>query len=133
MITGFTGTRAGMNQAQKDLVKVFLEMHKPEAVIHGDCIGADKDFDDICAGLGIMRYCCPCNLTAQRAFTDAIEWQPPKPPLERNHDIVDASNELFACPKEMREVLRSGTWATIRYARRMEKTTYVFYRDGSHE
>ena len=133
MITGFTGTRAGMNQAQKDLVRVFLEMHKPTAVIHGDCVGADKDFDDICAGLGIVRYCCPCNLTAQRAFTDAVVLQDPIHPLERNWDIARRSDELFACPKEMRMVMRSGTWATIRYARRVGKTVYIFYRDGSHE
>lgn len=133
MITGFTGTRAGMNQKQKDLVKVFLEMHRPLAVIHGDCVGADKDFDDICAGLGIARYCCPSNLTTQRAFTDAVLFQPPKPPLERNHDIVNASGELFACPKEMNEVMRSGTWATIRYARRQNKPVYIFYPDGSHD
>ena len=133
MITGFTGTRAGMNQAQKDLVKVFLEMHRPDSVLHGDCVGADADFDDICAGLGIVRYCLPSDLTAQRAFTDAIPLRSPMPPLERNHLIVRGSNELFACPKEMREVLRSGTWATIRYARRLVKTTYIFYPDGSHE
>jgi len=133
MITGFTGTRAGMNQKQKDLVKVFLEMHTPSAVIHGDCVGADKDFDDICAGLGIVRYCCPSDLTTQRAFTDAVLLQPPKPPLERNHDIVDGVDELFACPKEMNEVKRSGTWATVRYAQRQGKTIYIFYPDGSHE
>lgn len=133
MITGFTGTRAGMNQKQKDLVKVFLKMHVPEAVAHGDCEGADEDFDDICARLGIVRYCFPSNMSEKRAFTDAIPFQIPKPPLERNHDIVDYSDELFACPKEMHEIRRSGTWATIRYARKVGKRLYIFYRDGSHE
>lgn len=133
MIIGFTGTRAGMNQKQKDLVKVFLKMHKPSAVAHGDCVGADEDFDDICTRLGTVRYCFPCNLSEHRAFTDAEPFQVPKPPLERNHDIVDHSDELFACPKETHEVLRSGTWATIRYARKVGKTVYIFYPDGSHE
>jgi len=133
MITGFTGTQSGMSQAQKDLVKVFLEMHTPSAVIHGDCIGADKDFDDICDELGIERYSLPSDITSKRAFTDAIVLREPAPPLERNHAIVDKSDELFACPKEIHEVLRSGTWATIRYAQKTGKTTYIFYRDGSHD
>lgn len=133
MITGFTGTQDGMNQKQKDLTRVFLEMHAPAAVIHGDCVGADKDFDDICAELVITRYCCPSDITAKRAFTDAIPLQEPKPPLERNHDIVDRSDELFACPKETHEVLRSGTWATIRYAQKMGKPVYIFYPYGSHD
>lgn len=133
MIIGFTGTRAGMTSLQKDLVRTFLKMHDPTAVIHGDCVGADADFDVICAELGIVRYCYPCTITSQRAFTRAITKQSAKPPLERNHDIVDNSDELFACPKEMREILRSGTWATVRYAEKIGKTVYTFYSDGSHD
>lgn len=133
MITGFTGTQNGMTQAQKDLIRVFLEMHKPTSVIHGDCIGADKDFDDICTEMGIPRYSMPCSITSKRAFTDATVLRMPLPPLERNRHIVAETDELFACPKEMREVLRSGTWSTIRYARKTKKTTYIFYKDGSHD
>lgn len=131
MIIGFTGTRAGMSQKQDELVKEFLRTHVPDAVMHGDCVGADKDFDNISASLGILRYSCPCTLTEQRAFTDAVLWQQPKPPLERNRDIVNVSDVILACPKEMHEIMRSGTWATIRYAKSRKKELHIFYPDGS--
>ncbi len=131
MVIGFTGTRAGMTQAQKDIVKYELKLFRPDAVAHGDCIGADADFDAICKELGILRYAFPGNLDAQRAHTDAIQFQMPKPPLERNDDIIAYSQRMFACPKGMVEELRSGTWATIRHAKKASKMTYVFYPDGS--
>ncbi len=133
MIIGFTGTQVGMNQTQKDLVRAFLNLHQPSSVIHGDCVGADKDFDDICAELGIKRYSCPSNLTAKRAYTEAIVLGEPAPPLERNLVIVSISNELMACPEGLLEIIRSGTWATIRYAKNMKKTAHIFYSNGVTE
>jgi hypothetical protein len=44
---------------------------------------------------------------------------PVKPPFERNEDIADMCDILIAAPKAATEVLRSGTWATIRHARRI--------------
>jgi hypothetical protein len=38
--------------------------------------------------------------------------------IERNTEIVDDSDHLFAAPKEQFEQLRSGTWATVRRARK---------------
>lgn len=55
---------------------------------------------------------------------------PIKPPLVRNHDIVDSTELLIACPKEQVEVLRSGTWATIRYARKKEITVWLIDPEG---
>lgn len=46
---------------------------------------------------------------------------PVKPPLKRNYDIVDACDILLAAPRTLTEELRSGTWATIRYARKTGK------------
>lgn len=42
-------------------------------------------------------------------------------PLERNHHIVELGEELIATPKEFSHTLRSGTWATIRYAWKRKK------------
>jgi hypothetical protein len=42
---------------------------------------------------------------------------PEKSYLDRNHDIVDSCSILLALPTGQ-EILPSGTWATIRYARR---------------
>jgi predicted Rossmann fold nucleotide-binding protein DprA/Smf involved in DNA uptake len=55
----------------------------------------------------------------------------PKAPLDRNRDIVDAAAVLIAAPKEMTETLRSGTWATVRYARKQGKQVWIVWPDGT--
>lgn len=55
----------------------------------------------------------------------------PRPPLERNRDVVDASDVLLACPGGMAEEQRSGTWATIRYARKAGKPVVIVWPDGT--
>lgn len=63
-----------------------------------------------------------------RAFCEgAYRVMPPQPYLQRNHAIVDASEILFALPLEAeRELQRSGTWATIRYARKRGVEVRIF-------
>jgi hypothetical protein len=53
-----------------------------------------------------------------RAFKLGHKMYAPKDPLKRNRDIVDAAVMLIAVPKETTEVLRSGTWTTVRYAKK---------------
>jgi predicted Rossmann fold nucleotide-binding protein DprA/Smf involved in DNA uptake len=48
--------------------------------------------------------------------------------LERNHLIVAACDVLNAAPLQDEEILRSGTWATIRYARKAGKTVIQLKR-----
>ena len=55
----------------------------------------------------------------------------PRPYLARNRDIVDASDLMLACPAEQQEVLRSGTWATIRYALKRDKHLIVIHPNGA--
>jgi len=53
-----------------------------------------------------------------------------KPALKRNHDVVDACDLLIACPHTKKEVLRSGTWATIRYAKKVNKKMIIINPNG---
>jgi hypothetical protein len=55
---------------------------------------------------------------------------PPRPYIARNHDIVNHTNYLIACPDTMKEVQRSGTWATVRYAGKHDRVVYLVYPDG---
>ena len=56
---------------------------------------------------------------------------PELPPLVRNHKIVGAVHLLIATPKTDKEELRSGTWATIRYAKKVRLSTCIVYPDGT--
>ena len=47
--------------------------------------------------------------------------QPQKPYLERNRNIVDNTTMLVAFPNNNKELLKSGTWSTIRYAKKRNK------------
>lgn len=53
------------------------------------------------------------------------------PYLNRNKVLVDSCNILLVTPKTKREERRSGTWSTFRYALNMEKSTIIFFPDGS--
>lgn len=92
---------------------------------HGDCVGADSQASVIAGRLGFRIVLHPPLDPKKRAYNIADLVLQARPYLERNHDIVDACDVMFATPREMHEVLRSGTWATIRYARKCRKDLLV--------
>jgi hypothetical protein len=52
--------------------------------------------------------------------------------LARDDNIVAETDVLVATPAQTTEVMRgSGTWATIRYARRREKPRILIWPNGS--
>lgn len=125
---GFTGTQEGMAQAQqKELLahlKRWLTLHSELEIHHGDCIGADAEFHALCTSIWpanrISVVVHPPTNEGKRAFCQ-FENQvvlPAKPYLERNRAIVDSVEGMVAGPKTLEEELRSGTWATIRYAKK---------------
>jgi hypothetical protein len=126
-----------MTGAQKERLKGLLNASGCSEAHHGDCVGADEQFHDILTeGLGWTIVIHPSSSDALRAYKGEGEFDtiilPPKPPLQRNHDIVDASDLMIACPNEREEILRSGTWATIRYARERHKPLIVILPDGTN-
>jgi hypothetical protein len=128
MVIGFTGTRKGMTHIQKVILTEKLLRLQGVSLHHGDCIGADCECHDIAQELGLAIFSHPANIKGLRAFCQCPSY-PPKPPLERNHDIVDCSDLLFAAP-DGPEKLRSGTWTTIRYARG-KIPIHIIFPDGS--
>lgn len=115
MKIGFTGTQRGMTDTQRtrvaELLKRASEFH------HGDCVGADAQAHELALALKIPIVIHPPENPNKRAWCQGGLVLPPKPYLERNQDIVDQTEILIATPFEA-ETLRSGTWATVRYARR---------------
>lgn len=114
MIIGFTGTRKGMSEAQKDQLSLMLAVFVSHAneFHHGDAVGADRE-----AVALAQQYGFAC--VAHAAGTD---------PLKRNREIVAASSVLIAAPETDREQQRSGTWATVRYMRKAGKPVVMLSR-----
>lgn len=92
---------------------------------HGDCLGADTEAHDIALSLGYSIIVHPPTNPALRANRRGIINHPAKLYIERNHDIVDGCEVLVATPKTNIERQRSGTWSTIRYARKTGKRYYI--------
>lgn len=129
---GFTGTQQGMTEKQKAKVRLILSNNFwPEQEFHhGDCLGADAEAVNIASEIGYMIACHPPLFEGKRAFTRFDTIYDAKSYLERNHDIVDAVGLMIATPKETTEVLRSGTWATIRYAQKIGRNIGIIFPDG---
>ena len=114
---GFTGNRYGLNQEQKEKILMILDKYDDIIVSHGDCVGSDTDFHNICINYKetyptkkiIITIFPPSNSTL-RAFNKGDLLMKKKPYLQRNLDIIKNSNILIACPiNKNKEELRSGT------------------------
>ncbi|MBI2405091.1 hypothetical protein HYV22_02835 [Candidatus Gottesmanbacteria bacterium] len=127
MRIGITGTAKGATQAQKEFLEEFFQLNPPEELHHGDCIGVDAEAHDICRRVSPSTKIIvhpPLDPKA-RAFKQGDIVLPEKYYLDRNHDIVDQVDFMIACPKTSKEELRSGTWATVRYARRAKRPIHI--------
>ncbi len=131
MKIGFTGTQLGITAYQEMRLYDLLTAHfsqdgTPNEFHHGDCIGADAQAHDIALEIGYDIYIHPPEDTKKEAFkTNYTKKFHPKPYLERNKDIVDATVFLIAVPKPGPEHIRSGTWSTIRYARSIKRRMII--------
>ena len=137
MKIGFTGTQIGMSAEQKrafsKICSVIINDSKINELRHGDCIGADEDAHNIIRELSdkISIHIHPPKIKDKRAFCENFfKIHEEKDYLIRNRDIVNSSDILIATPKEDIEQLRSGTWATIRYAKKCNISTIIIFPDG---
>lgn len=126
---GFTGSRNGSPGRNwkanlAELLRKLRETHGRGIVLHhGDCIGCDEMAHYVATREGCRVVIHPPIIETSRAFCegDHVTIVYPKAFLARNHDIVNSSRLLIAVPRDpQKEVLRSGTWATIRYAKKRQ-------------
>ena len=132
---GVTATRRGLTDRQRCYARsrfgmLLLEWDEIE-FHHGRCVGGDEEVLLIAKSFGVRvrTVSHPASMVDPKwisQITSDVEL-PAKPPLQRNRDIVDIVNELLAYPGEQHEVLRSGTWATIRYADQIGRTTALIH------
>jgi hypothetical protein len=143
---GFTGTKNGLTDEQAEALTVvtrnlgYVEGELYDVTVHhGDCIGADAVFHNIAYDMGYDIVIHPPTDDSRRAFCSVndgaigVTWKPPLKHLVRNHKIVDAIELLIACPSTFTESLRSGTWATVREARKQGKPIIIVRPDGKVE
>ena len=129
MKIGFTGTQGGMSDKQQEEFIRILQEQNPTEFHHGDCVGADAQAHDIVFAIydkNIQIVIHPPINPYKRAWCknwSILRMQDDY--LKRNRAIVDETDLLIATPKESVEVLRSGTWSTIRYARKQNKPIII--------
>ncbi len=116
---GFTGTQHGLTPGQWEELGEWLLRLRPSEAHHGDCIGADAQFHqrvrELLPQARVVLH--PPRNPGKRAFCQGDEEKAPRAYLRRNRAIVRASDFLLAAPSQREEKLRSGTWATVRFAR----------------
>ncbi len=143
---GFTGTKKGMTVAQAQQLEAYCSQYAEKmtadgfvsALIlhHGDCVGADAQAHMIAGNSGWQVEIhpgtdndgnSPYRANCEGSFVRAIH--PPCRYAERNVDIVTTTAMLLATPSGP-EKMRSGTWSTVRAARKMSRPVIVFTTEG---
>lgn len=126
---GFTGTREGMTTAQYRQFGCIIATSPPALFRHGDCIGSDAQAHGLVRTTRAIIHVHPPTNPANRAFCNGDVIWLPRPYGARDRDIVNRCDRLVATPKGP-EYLRSGTWTTIRYARRIGRPVTIIWPNG---
>lgn len=120
-----------MTAAQLVACERLLDRLAPTELHHGDAIDADAEMHTIARTRGVRIVVHPPSNPACRAFCEGDEILGVLSYIARNHSIVDVTDLLVATPvgPEASDP-RSGTWKTIRYARRVGKRIVIVNPDG---
>jgi hypothetical protein len=121
-----------MTELQWKAFREVLRKLFPHEFHHGDCVGADDEAATLvyqhCGATKIVRH--PPDNTHNRSNNQCHrESREPNPYLERNRAIVDETMHLIAAVRGPEEV-RSGTWSTVRYARKLGRRITIVWPDG---
>lgn len=135
MKIAFTGSRKGLTpQQKKQLLEYLVSLAlKSIEAHHGMCVGADEDFHHLIINTykSDNRHIVghpPTELKYASSVMVDLAWAPADY-LARDKALVEESDVLIACPNSL-ERLRSGTWATVRYAEKINKQVTIIYPDG---
>lgn len=134
MRVGISGTRSNATQEQLHTLRTVLSMLSGNIEVHhGMCIGVDEAAHNIVRSeqpTAVIVGHPPTN-SKHEAQLDVDVLCDRKPYLERNDDIAHACDVLLAVPAQDEEQLRSGTWSTVRRARKYDKQCIIITRNGS--
>jgi hypothetical protein len=132
-----TGTKKGATDIQLATARRIITSLSPDSMVHGDCVGADTQAHGIGRELGLFMIGRPGHganpkINTTRAFSTFDKLYPAEPYLKRDKKIAEDGVALVAMP-DGPERQRSGTWATVRYADKLDKQIVIIYPDGTIE
>lgn len=133
----FTGNRGGMTPAQRQTLEKLIEGYGLGHSIfhHGCAAGSDFQAAMIAREWGLWVVGHP----GKNAYDEVVsnltsadnETCDPESYIDRNRIMVRKGDLVIAAPRQTFEERRSGTWATIRYARTLERHIYIIWPDGT--
>lgn len=146
-IVSSTGTRDGMTTSQMQVVLTeLIVMHELETVVsihNGLCEGADAQFAKMARpvfpyaefvghpGMNKRGESPTRDYSIDRLFD---KFWPVDEYLARDRVMAQLCDVMIGTPATANEVRRSGTWATIRAARKLKRRIIWFEPDGTrHE
>lgn len=130
MKIGFTGTREikkiskeRLSYLEDEILALLVDNDFKVTAVHGCAEGADTFFHECCLLNNIPIIGRPSYTNNLTGFEFL---HLPEAPLTRNKKIVDDCDVLIALPINPEvEELRSGTWSTIRYAKKQSKQIII--------
>jgi hypothetical protein len=144
---GFTGTRSINEQDRENIARVLrapsLELESFKAFVTGACIGVDAYVGELMSRwFPQAEHIVVVPADRTRVDSSYLKWanhiiNMPKDTSyrDRNTQIVSLSNKLIGFPRYPEQdgaSRRSGTWMTIRLARRKGVTYKVFVLNFLH-
>lgn len=125
-----------MTVAQRNTVEKFLAAWQVRAVVHGDSLGSDAEFDAIARGARLPRVLRPASdgssAHSEREGGKILQRYQAKPAFSRNMKIVEDCDVLLVAPGGP-ETDKSLTWLAIRFARRAATPVVVVAPSGQIE
>lgn len=135
MKLGVTATQNGLTARQHEAFVNLLHPIHVEEFHHGGCVGGDEQLHNLFRATKpktrvVVHWGDIPQKRAVLTFREGDSEIAALPNLERNHNIVDRIDELWGFPSTNIERLRSGTWTTIRYARKQGRPNLIVYPSG---
>lgn len=136
-----TGSEVGPFPAQGEaLVGLWAplrrQLGRPVTLSHGDCVGVDVWSAGVAEFLGWETEAYPWDRPGwhnpKRGYHRSSVIHRPNPdPMDRNWTLARvAIDGLYALPETKHEVMRSGTWSTVRRARKLGRKITLVLPDG---
>lgn len=130
---GFTGTRAELPREQWNTLSATLaDRNLGEQFHSGQCVGADEEAHHLAVAYGYRTHVWPPINRKFRAHYKGDVMHTAMTYGNRNLAIVQHADILIACPPGAEQDWpRSGTWMTVRIARKLGVPRIIIRQDGS--